>query len=109
MKTRTQVMAALACFPMLSAAMCSTTTPAPEPRIVIQRVEIPVPIECATTIVREPLPDPDFVLSQTPEIDDKVGLVLAGREIRDLYIEKLEAALEGCGAKFIGGSPAPPS
>lgn len=94
---KARILAALACFPMLTAGMCSTTGQS-EPHVVIQRVEIPVPVSCLVHLDPRPLyPDTKEALrAAAPDIDKQVGLLLAGQGLRDAWEDQAEAALKGC-------------
>lgn len=92
-------LAALAavCWPLLTAGSCAHDAAAPEPRIEIREVKIPVAVACAAN----PGPDPAFAdapdaLRQAADVFERVKLLLAGRAQRDGRLAELKAATAGC-------------
>lgn len=79
---------------LLSLAACAT---APEPRVKVERVEIPVVTPCAA----DPGPEPAYAdtpaaLAAGADILERVKLLLAGRAQRDARLAELGAAVTGC-------------
>lgn len=84
--------------PFLFLAACGTTR-ASEPRIEIQRVEVPVPVPCPirqNVGPRQTFPDTDAALQAAKDLFDRVRLLMAGRELREARIERLEDAADVC-------------
>lgn len=81
-------------------AGCATDGVKPsEPRVVIQRVEVPIPTPCVVKAV----PVPDFAdaankLEAAANLFEKVKLLLAGRIQHYAYEGELRAAQKACGA-----------
>lgn len=73
----------------------------PEPRVIVQRVDVPVPVPCNVTVPAQPsYPDDNAALRHaSPDIDKQVQFLLAARELRGPYERGLVAALIACGAK----------
>lgn len=75
-------------------AGCAT---APEPRIEIRTVEVPVAVRCAVTVPAEPAYGDDKAsIDAADGIFAKLKLLLAGRELREAYKNEVKAALIGC-------------
>lgn len=79
---------------------CATTDgPEPEPRVVIQRVEVPVPVPCDPAIGPEPdYPDTDAALRAAPNIFERAKLLAAGRLMRIARDVEKSVALAKCAA-----------
>lgn len=82
---------------VLAGTMAACNTVTPEPKIVTHEVKVPVAVKCSA----DPGPRPTF--ADTPEairaakdVFERVKLILAGREQRDAWIGKVEAANGGC-------------
>lgn len=75
---------------------CSACATAPEPRTVVQTVEVPVSVPCAIDVAKPDLADTASAIQAAPSIFDLAKLLLAGRTQRDAYIAELEAAASGC-------------
>lgn len=89
---RAQVMAALACFSLLTAGMCSTQT-----KVETVPVTLPVPVPCAQTLGPEPeYPDSETALQAAPNIFEWVKLMKAGRLLRIARAAEYAAAIEAC-------------
>ncbi|MDB5445688.1 MAG: hypothetical protein JWQ97_1005 [Phenylobacterium sp.] len=83
-------------IPILFLAACATSQ-GPEPKVVVQRVEVPVAVRCSV----DPGPDPTFAdtadaLRQAADLFERVKLLLAGRDQRDARLSELRAANAGC-------------
>lgn len=81
------------------------STPAPEPRIEIQRVNVPVSVPCPAIVeAAKAYPDTEEALRAAgPEREglyNRVRLLMAGRLLRTVRIEELEAALKVCGVSI---------
>ena len=60
-------------------------------------VKVPVAVACAVQVPAPPdYPDTGAQLRSAQNIEARVNRVLAGRLLRDQYIDELEAALTGC-------------
>jgi len=86
----------LALIAVLGLAACQTA-PHQEPKVVVQRVEVPVAVKCST----DPGPDPVYsdsaeALRSAPNIYERVKLLLAGRFERMAREAELKAANSGC-------------
>jgi len=69
----------------------------PEPRVVIQRVEVPVTVSCVKRKPDEPAyPDTDEAILQAADPAALIGLLGAGRVLREQFIRELKAAYSGC-------------
>lgn len=74
-----------------------TTTDTPEPRIVVQPVDRPVPVSCVPGNLAAPpdYPDTDEALTKaTPE--GRYQLVIAGRDLRRSRLGEVEPVIEKC-------------
>jgi hypothetical protein len=89
-------MAALA---VLSLAACATN--AVEPKIVGQKVQIPISAPCAIEVdVQDGYPDAKAAIAGAANLGERMKLIMAGRKLRDADIGTYRAALKGCGATF---------
>jgi hypothetical protein len=71
--------------------------PAPEQRIVTQRVEVPVAVQCKPDIGQDPVyPDSDAALHAAPNIFERAKLVMAARLMRIQRDLEKSAALRAC-------------
>ena len=70
----------------------------PEPEIRIQRVEVPVAVACVPESLPGPpaYPDTDEALRAAPDAAVRVGLIVAGRELRIQREAEVEPVLAGC-------------
>lgn len=81
----------------VSLAACNTV--APEPKVQIQRVEVPVAIKCSADPGRAPnYADSNDALRAAKDIFEQVRLLLAGRKQRMAREAELVAANAGCRA-----------
>lgn len=86
--------AILAALCAVSLAGCAT---APELRIEVREVRIPVPVACAADPGPAPAyPDTAEALAAAPDVFEGVKLLKAGRLLRQARERELEAALAGC-------------
>lgn len=81
---------------VLALGGCATTQ-APEPRLAVQKVEVPIAVACAA----DPGPEPAYAdspeaLRQAGDIFERVKLLLAGRAQRDARLAELKGAVAGC-------------
>jgi hypothetical protein len=81
----------------LLSACANRPTPTLTPKVVTQRVDVPVAIRCAA----DPGPEPQYVdtpeaLRAATDLYARVRLLLAGRDQRDARLAELSAALAGC-------------
>lgn len=87
---------ALICLVALALASCGTA-PKPEPEIRIQRVEVPVTVKCKGDVPADPAyPDTAAAILTAADPGDLIGLLAAGRILRDQFISELKAAYSGC-------------
>lgn len=70
----------------------------PEPEIRIQRVEVPVAVACVPESLPGPptYPDTDEALRAAPDAAVRVGLIVAGRELRIQREAEVEPVIAGC-------------
>ena len=84
----------LAIIASLLLSACATTLP-PATKVITQRVEIPIPVQCTT-----PEPKvPDFCWQKLSPNDDvfiKVRCMLSDQELHRGYENDLSAALKSC-------------
>ena len=82
-------------FPHLATALMLAGCGASVPRLEIQRVSVPVPVEC-----KEPVPErpvmPTEALASTATLDQFTQAAMAEIERREGYEGELLAALENC-------------
>lgn len=86
---------------MILASCATTAGPAasPEPRVVIQRVEVPIPVPCDPATGPEPdYPDTDAALRAAPNVFERVKLLAAGRIMRIARDVEKSVALAKCAA-----------
>lgn len=73
------------------------TAGGPAPKIVVQRVEVPVAVACAAPLPPEPAyADTGPALKAAPDLFEQVKLLLAGRLQRIAYAGELKASRAGC-------------
>jgi hypothetical protein len=70
----------------------------PEPEIRIQRVEVPVAVACVPESLPGPreYPDTDEALRAATDAAVRVGLIVAGRELRTQRLAEVEPVIAGC-------------
>lgn len=81
----------------LALAGCGSTRTA-EPEIRIQRVEVPVTVDCVPGDLRGPpaYPDGDAALRQAPSAAERYRLIAAGRLLRIARLAELEGVVKAC-------------
>lgn len=87
---------ALICLAALALAGCGSNLK-PEPEVRIQRVEVPVTVSC---VKRKPVdpdyPDTDEAILEAADPAALIGILGAGRVLREQFIRELKAAYSGC-------------
>lgn len=83
----------------LALAGCATT----EPRTVLQRINVPVPVECREEAPARPLM-PTEALREGVDLDQFAQAAMAEIERREGYEIRLRAALDACRVPLIRGS-----
>lgn len=81
------------CLPLIALGGCATTEPVI--KTVVQRVEVPIAMPCATEIPQQP----DFNFPKMTEennIFEKTRAVLSDVELHNSYETELLAALKSC-------------
>lgn len=83
-------------LPLLALGACAHVQP--EPRLVTQRVLVPVTKSCVpTTLTPAPAyPDTDEALRSAPDGASRYQLEHAGRKLRIARLRELEPIVEGC-------------
>lgn len=88
-----------AALPLLLLAGCQSGPQLTEPRIEIQRVEVPVPVPCGASEAAGPvpaMPDTEAAIRAAPNLFERVKLLMAGRELRNTWIAGATDAMRAC-------------
>lgn len=86
-------------------ALCSCAT-APAPRVIVQKVEIPVAVNCVAEVSPDPAyADSPAAIAAAADVFRRVQLLLAGRAQRDARLAELVAGRAGCRAAGDRGGP----
>jgi len=82
-------------FPLLALALAGCAT-AP-PKVVTQRVEVPVAVSCVDRKKIPPAPSSRFSKAEpAAPVDEQVRALLIDREAGDIYGKRVRALLEAC-------------